>query len=45
MYKMFRHPPYGHMIKLHVCGARRSPPKLPKFAEMLLENDVAFVTP
>ena len=22
----FRHPPYGHVIILHVCGARHSPP-------------------
>ena len=26
LYKLFRHPPYGHVIKLCVCGARRSPP-------------------
>ena len=23
---MFRRPPYGHVIKLRVCGVRRSPP-------------------
>ena len=26
LYKTFRHPPYGHVIKLRVCGARCSLP-------------------
>ena len=25
LYEIFRHPPYGHVIKLHVCGAPRRP--------------------
>ena len=24
--QMFRHPPYGHVVKLRVCGARRAQP-------------------
>ena len=50
LYNIFCRPPYGHVIKLRVCGMRRSPPardlrELPKFAEMLLEIGVAFITP
>ena len=26
LYKLFRHPPYGHVIKLRMCGVCRSPP-------------------
>ena len=33
----------GH--KFLTCEFLPLPPELPKFAEMLLENDVAFITP
>ena len=28
LYNIFRHPLYGHVIKLRVCSARRSPPAI-----------------
>ena len=55
LYKMFRHPPYGHVHVENVaswsllhCLTKYlwiASPELPKFAEMLLENNAAFITP